>query len=207
MPKFIFNKLVRDKLRDEYVKIGQIAEYRELSKGEFSRALTAKMIEEINEIPAEGKDEIVAELADLHQAIDDLMELHGIEVEDVKVAQKKKHAKRGGFSAHNFVVSLELKDDDEWVKYYREKPDVFTEVVDAVKHASLPLIEDGTYKHYKGKRYEVIGVGLDSETLKPVVVYVPLYKSDTPFWVRPYDMFLEFVEHEGKKVRRFHKED
>lgn len=77
------------------------------------------------------------------------------------------------------------------------KPDVDDLVV--------PLIEAGVYEHYKGKRYEVIGVGLDSETLKPVVVYMPMYESTTPFWVRPYEMFLSFVDVDGKKVARFSK--
>jgi len=63
----------------------------------------------------------------------------------------------------------------------------------------VPLVEAGIYQHYKGKRYEVVGVGLDTETMKPVVVYVPLYESSIPFWVRPYEVFLEFVEIDGKK--------
>jgi hypothetical protein len=69
----------------------------------------------------------------------------------------------------------------------------------------VPLVAEGVYEHYKGKRYEVIGVGLDSETTKPVVVYVPLYESNVPFWVRPYELFLEFVDVDGTKVRRFEK--
>jgi len=70
---------------------------------------------------------------------------------------------------------------------------------------AVPLIEAGIYQHYKGARYEVIGVGLDSETMKPVVVYVPLSETGVPFWVRPYEMFLEFVDVNGKKVERFKK--
>lgn len=69
----------------------------------------------------------------------------------------------------------------------------------------VPFVEAGIYEHYKGKRYEVIGVGLDTETTKPVVVYVPLYESNIPFWVRPYEIFLEFVDVDGKRVRRFEK--
>jgi hypothetical protein len=71
----------------------------------------------------------------------------------------------------------------------------------------VPFVEAGIYRHYKGKKYEVIGVGLDSETTKPVVVYMPLDETGVPFWVRPYEMFLEFVEHDGKKVKRFEKID
>lgn len=69
----------------------------------------------------------------------------------------------------------------------------------------VPFIEAGIYEHYKGKHYEVVGVGLDSETTKPVVVYMPLYASDVPVWVRPYEMFLDFVDVNGHKVQRFKK--
>ena len=69
----------------------------------------------------------------------------------------------------------------------------------------VPFVEAGIYEHYKGKQYEVVGVGLDSETLKPVVVYMPLEKTTVPFWVRPYEMFLEFIEVDGKMVQRFKK--
>ena len=205
MPKFIFNKLVRTKLHDEYARMGEVAEYRELSKKEFSEALVNKVVEEIKELPVEGtKEEVISELSDVKQALDDLMRVYDIAIDEVATAQEKKFQKKGGFSADNFVVSLELKDDDEWVEYYRQQPSVFQEVSDD-STPQLPLVAPGVYEHYKGKRYEVIGVGLDSESLKPVVVYVPLYDSETPFWVRPYEMFLEFVEVNGTKVRRFEK--
>jgi predicted house-cleaning noncanonical NTP pyrophosphatase (MazG superfamily) len=206
MPKFIFNKLVRNKLREEYMRMHQAAEYRKLSKSELSHELANKIIEEIKEIPIDGtNEEITAELADAKQAMDDLMQLHGITSDAVAKTQKMKFEKKGGFSEGTFVVSLELNDDDEWVDYYRASPDIFAEVGGEDLVLDVPLIEAGVYEHYKGKRYEVIGVGLDSETTKPVVVYVPLYESNVPFWVRPYEMFLEFVEVDGTKVRRFEK--
>jgi len=72
---------------------------------------------------------------------------------------------------------------------------------------AVPFVAAGIYQHFKGKRYEVVGVGLDAETTKPVVIYVPLYESDVPFWVRSYEVFLEFVDVDGVKVRRFEKID
>lgn len=72
---------------------------------------------------------------------------------------------------------------------------------------SVPEIIPGIYQHYKGDRYEVIGVGLDTESLEPVVIYKPLYDSPVSFWVRPFDMFIESVEVEGKTVQRFRKID
>ena len=59
----------------------------------------------------------------------------------------------------------------------------------------------GIYEHFKGGRYEVIGVARHSETLEEMVVYRNL--DDHGLWVRPIKMFLEEVERDGKKMPRF----
>ena len=62
----------------------------------------------------------------------------------------------------------------------------------------------GIYKHYKGNRYEVIGVAKHSETLEKLVVYKALYQSEGEnLWVRPFKMFIESVVIEGKEIPRF----
>ncbi len=68
-------------------------------------------------------------------------------------------------------------------------------------------IKPGIYEHYKGKRYEVIGVGRDSETLEEKVFYRALYDSEefgnnSP-WIRSKSMFLETVNVDGKEVPRY----
>ncbi len=68
------------------------------------------------------------------------------------------------------------------------------------------LIRPGIYEHFKGKRYEVIGMARHSETLEPMVVYKALYKGDFPegsLWVRPLKMFQETVTVDGKSTPRF----
>ncbi|MHC9509726.1 DUF1653 domain-containing protein [Kangiella sp. M94] len=60
----------------------------------------------------------------------------------------------------------------------------------------------GTYKHYKGKLYEVLDVARHSETLEYFVVYKTLY-GDFDTWVRPLEMFTETVEVDGVEVKRF----
>ena len=62
----------------------------------------------------------------------------------------------------------------------------------------------GIYEHYKGKRYEVIGVARHSETLEEFVIYRALY-GDKTLWVRPLKMFLEYVEIDEKKIQRFRR--
>lgn len=66
----------------------------------------------------------------------------------------------------------------------------------------LPSIPLGRYRHYKGGEYEVLGVVRHSESLEPMVLYRPLYNS-SGYWVRPFAMFLELVEHGGQRQPRF----
>lgn len=63
-------------------------------------------------------------------------------------------------------------------------------------------IKLGIYEHFKGKRYEVIGIGKHSETLEEFVVYRAMY-GEGGMWIRPVAMFLEQIEFNGKKVDRF----
>lgn len=72
-------------------------------------------------------------------------------------------------------------------------------------------MQPGTYRHYKGNLYEVIGTAHHSETLEELVVYKALYESPDfgkdALWVRPKAMFLETVMVDGKTVPRFEKMD
>lgn len=72
---------------------------------------------------------------------------------------------------------------------------------------TVPGLELGTYEHYKGNRYEVLGVALHTETLEPMVVYRPLYKTDVPLWTRPFAMFTSTVEIDGAQMPRFRRAD
>ena len=66
----------------------------------------------------------------------------------------------------------------------------------------LPSLPLGRYRHYKGGEYEVLGVARHSETLEPLVVYRPLY-NQSGLWVRPFAMFAEQLEIDGKQQPRF----
>ncbi|WP_349827394.1 DUF1653 domain-containing protein [Brevibacterium litoralis] len=68
------------------------------------------------------------------------------------------------------------------------------------------LIAPGTYAHFKGARYEVIGTGLHSETEEPFVYYRQLY-GDHSFWVRPLAMFTEHVDRGDYSGPRFRRVD
>jgi len=62
----------------------------------------------------------------------------------------------------------------------------------------------GIYKHYKGNRYKVHFISKHSETLKEFVIYEALYNnSESKFWSRPIELFIDEIEWEGKMVPRF----
>jgi hypothetical protein len=67
-----------------------------------------------------------------------------------------------------------------------------------------PLIETplGTYRHYKGGKYEVVGTVRHSETLEPMTLYRALY-GQHGLWVRPAAMFGDTVEIDGVLQPRF----
>lgn len=66
------------------------------------------------------------------------------------------------------------------------------------------IVVGGTYKHYKGHVYKVIGVAKHSETLEELVIYERIGGSfREELWARPRNMFLEKIEVAGKKRLRF----
>jgi len=67
-------------------------------------------------------------------------------------------------------------------------------------------LKKGLYRHYKGNMYEVYMTVQHSETEEWMVVYKALY-GEQGMWVRPYEMFVEKIEVEGRMINRFSKVD
>lgn len=64
------------------------------------------------------------------------------------------------------------------------------------------MIVPGIYEHFKGGRYEVIGVAKHSESLEEYVVYKHL-DGEPSLWIRPLAMFEELVMVDGESIPRF----
>lgn len=67
---------------------------------------------------------------------------------------------------------------------------------------AVSAIKLGRYRHFKGQEYQVIGVALDSESMRQMVVYRALY-GESGLWVRPLEMFTETVDRDGVLQPRF----
>lgn len=128
MPKFKLNKLIRDGLKETYANNGQTAIYKKITSSEHKNYLVSKIIEEASEIPLNATNqEIIDEIADVRQALEDLMVLCNIDESQVETAKQKIFDKKRGFSEATFITTLELSDNDPWVEYYRKNPDLFPE--------------------------------------------------------------------------------
>ncbi len=89
--------------------------------------------------------------------------------------------------------------------YHERMPDALQEI-----HAVAPVeppkntrtLEQGRYRHYKGGIYVVVRWATHTETGEKLVIYQAEHDKAS-YWARPYEMFLEDVEVEGKMVPRF----
>lgn len=213
MAKFQMNKLVRDAIPGKMREENQAPIYRVLSGREFEASLLEKLKEEANEALAavENEDEYLAELADVKEILDKLLQLRNLPQARLDDAQAQKRTKRGGFDSAYFIETITLDDSSEWAQYYYDRPLQYQEFVaaddDPERRLTPPTIETGLYRHYEGSYYEVLGVGCQTETHEYYVVYRSLYvkEASSEIWVRPYDMFVGTAEKNGQQVQRFSK--
>lgn len=123
---FGLNKLVRDKLPAMMRAMGQEPEVVTLEGEELQRALIVKVGEELAELDP-SLPSYQKELADLLQSVKDLIAVSANEakVEELRQADLKK---RGGFLTGQYIASLHLVANDEWVAYYRREPNKYPEL-------------------------------------------------------------------------------
>lgn len=80
------------------------------------------------------------------------------------------------------------------------------EVPDSQKLSEIfgASVQRGRYQHYKGGNYVVTDVAVHSDTNTRHVVFYTEGQTHK-VWIRPVEEFLDTVEHEGVRVKRFTK--
>lgn len=109
--KYVYNKLVRDKIPEEINKNGdRKANYRILENEEYLKELDKKLFEEAHEFIEEHS---VKELADLIEVVSAIMKANNISLEDVEKARKIKSKKKGKFENRIYLIDVEQDYADE----------------------------------------------------------------------------------------------
>ena len=92
------NKLVRDKIPEKIERNGEAAVTVQLEKSILGSFLKRKLVEESLEVlDAEDPDDIIAELADVLEVIDGILQQQGIDMQEVLMSKERKREKVGGF--------------------------------------------------------------------------------------------------------------
>lgn len=130
MRKFEFKKLVRDKIVEGIISVGNKPNWKTLSNKEFIIELKKKIVEEALEVPrTDNVDEIVEELADVQEIIDNLLTALKISKVKLQEIQEKKNKVRGSFKKRQYIDTVETSDEvTKWVQYYLDNSDKYPEV-------------------------------------------------------------------------------
>lgn len=103
--KYIYNKLVRDKIPENIDKIeGRKSNYKILEHKEYIEELDKKLFEEAHEFVEEHS---IEELADLMEVIYTIMKINNISIDDVENTRKIKKDEKGGFNNRIYLIDVE----------------------------------------------------------------------------------------------------
>lgn len=131
MPRFYFEKLVRDKILERCLEDPKVlhTEYATLGDIALKQELVKKVLEEAAEVPIvpEANDDVVGEIADIQAVLDALRKAYGISKEALDAAVQKKADKNGAFDDAIYIDYVDLADDSEWVETFRQQPDKYRE--------------------------------------------------------------------------------
>ena len=107
----IYNKLIRDRIPEIIKDDNKLCEVRILDNSEFSREVYRKLLEEMTELSnASSRDEIINEMADIHELLDTLRDIHNIHLNEVLTKQISKGLTNGKFERKLFLISVGEKE-------------------------------------------------------------------------------------------------
>ncbi len=122
---FYLGKLIRDKLPAMMRDMGQRPEVTKLTGDSLVAALTNKLVEESKELDPRSP-KFLQELSEVTQVLHDLLDTLDAR-DEVERLRQADFARRGGFSDGQYISTLSLAENDEWVEYYRKEPKKYPE--------------------------------------------------------------------------------
>jgi len=92
-----YNKLVRDRIPEIITAEGRRCAIETMSEAEYQQALLTKLVEEAQEVAGASQEKRAAELADLYEVIEALVQATGLNEGDIRALQAQRRQERGGF--------------------------------------------------------------------------------------------------------------
>lgn len=127
--RFKVNKLVRDEIVNIMQKSGMIVQSTILSDSDYSEALKMKLIEEANEVlHVDNPADLQAEIADVLEVIDHIIEYNGFQLEDIQKIRLAKQIKNGKFQKRLKVIYVDMDKNNSNIEYYTKQPDKYPEM-------------------------------------------------------------------------------
>tara|TARA_R110002110_G_scaffold390102_1_gene602934 strand:+ start:1022 stop:1417 length:396 start_codon:yes stop_codon:yes gene_type:complete len=131
MRTFKFDKIIRDKLPQKMIDIGiKVNKKENLSQKEIIQYLKAKVVEEAQEVfDAQTQPELIEEIADLTEALQELLRSSSIETSQIEGARIAKKEAKGGFSNAIVVNTVDIDAEHEFAEYYSLHPKKYPEIL------------------------------------------------------------------------------
>jgi predicted house-cleaning noncanonical NTP pyrophosphatase (MazG superfamily) len=129
MRKFVFNKLVRDRIPDQMRGHGEVVQETVLSHEGYMAALLEKIGEEALEL-ASATDGTLSELADLRELLDCLRDASDLTEEDIYIERQLKNRQFGSFKEHRYIGTVAIPDSSPWIERLTAQPGRYLEMKD-----------------------------------------------------------------------------
>ncbi len=132
--KFIFKKIIRDKILEIMESEGISLETQILEGPNKIHFLKEKLIEECHEVfDAKSKQAHLEELGDVYDVIDALAKVLGIDLKSIHKHRLHKCEQKGGFEKGLFCDHIEMMASHKRVSYYLERPGDYPEMHEDIK--------------------------------------------------------------------------
>lgn len=125
--KFVYDKLIRDKILPQMLAQGEKPKYRKLKADEYKNELIKKIAEESGELSVDSTV-LFYELVDIQEAVDSLLANLGRSKDEFLAAQAAKQKKYGSFKDRLYVSTVEIPENNKWISYLEKHPDRYPEI-------------------------------------------------------------------------------
>ena len=127
--RFRTNILVRNNRIKEMEKLGIVVNHKILSDEEYLEELKNKLIEETNEvIEAKSIDELSAEICDVLEVIEHMVDAYKLDMNDIQQIKKKKQDEVGKFDKKNKTLWVEIDEENPEIDYYLSRVNKYPEI-------------------------------------------------------------------------------